>query len=1045
MASKPDPAGLDKASGAVFAVLAGGGAAWWQFAAHHTLTAIAFGIVAAIAGFAVGAVMKVAFRVQGATADWLYHFLGRTSARFEHRYRKHIMDGLRYVDLKGLTTIGPFTPELEEVFVDVSLVSRPPQQIGSGVLAEPVNDMSGRRALSDFIGREKPAVTAVVGGPGSGKTTLLRHAAWAACKSGTGRRGASRRNLPVLLYLRDHVGAIIADRNISVATLARSTLGDLRTSEPNDWFEQKLRDGECLILLDGLDEVARQSERLTIAAWAAAQVSHYSGNDFVITSRPQGYQTAPIDGADVVQVCGLTAAQTQTFIRDWYLAVERRSTGADGADIEARAVEGAEDLRRSLEKAPALRDLAVNPLLVTMIANVHRYRGALPGTRADLYSEICLVMLERRQNAKNLASELPAGKKELILRRVAYTMMKNRVRDLNHGDILAEIGRGLRWVTTSVAPDEFLSDVVSSGLIIERETEQYAFVHQTFQEYLAAARIRAEGPASVLADAVNDYWWKETTLLYAAHADAGPIIEACLKADTVPALALAFDCDEQGSAFAPELRARLYHLLESAMGSNCAPDRRQLIAGVILTRHLQDELRTTCGSRISANPVTDQIYRFFRADIKDAQPDDVPATQATSGPAVGHGFPEKFIQWANLVTGPQTTLRLPRKTELDELSARQPILPGSREGILYAVWTEPDANDGSSAGIWVPNNRRPRRIDSATLAAHLDRDLADALSTHLAILLLRSFNKVSRFSLPPGRDVALDGDIDHVLGHPLDHALALDNARERVRSLARGRRIADRANELISRYENPEIGGKSWYSGWPFDPDPDPATAFDLDHARTINRDLDRVLARTLEHTRISDLDQAVVLAIDLDRALDRVGVGLNREFDVALTMCIGRAMAKAVDDTLHAADSVDAWGVKFSGALARVAGVESDWALTTDTGALGETLTAAVRLLRERDAMRTRDTTEAPSWSETVSERLLDNALSVFDGREPATRDKASTIRIAALCLAGEAEGLRARDIGEMFRQVAGGVTLLEMAEEGEEPTLDVIMLAMD
>ncbi|MEU7661934.1 hypothetical protein AB0B60_26120, partial [Streptomyces lincolnensis] len=30
-----------------------------------------------------------------------------------------------------------------------------------------------------------------------------------------------------------------------------------------------------------------------------------------------------------------------------------------------------------------------NPLLLTMIANVHRYRGQLPGSRAELYAEMC--------------------------------------------------------------------------------------------------------------------------------------------------------------------------------------------------------------------------------------------------------------------------------------------------------------------------------------------------------------------------------------------------------------------------------------------------------------------------------------------------------------------------------------------------------------------------------------------------------------------------------------------------------------------------------
>ena len=77
--------------------------------------------------------------------------------------------------------------------------------------------------------------------------------------------------------------------------------------------------------------------------------------------------------------------------------------------------------------------LDCHPLLLTMIANVHRYRGALPGSRADLYSEICQVMLWRRQDAKNLAQPIGGDKKEAILRGLAHTMMERRVSDLPCG------------------------------------------------------------------------------------------------------------------------------------------------------------------------------------------------------------------------------------------------------------------------------------------------------------------------------------------------------------------------------------------------------------------------------------------------------------------------------------------------------------------------------------------------------------------------------------------------------------------------------------
>ena len=104
------------------------------------------------------------------------------------------------------------------------------------------------------------------------------------------------------------------------------------------------------MLLDGLDEVARQEDRGRVTAWAERQIRQYPANRYVITSRPHGYRTASIDGAQVLQVRSFTGEQVARFVQGWYLAVERHSTGADDTGITARARAGAEDLLRRLDR-----------------------------------------------------------------------------------------------------------------------------------------------------------------------------------------------------------------------------------------------------------------------------------------------------------------------------------------------------------------------------------------------------------------------------------------------------------------------------------------------------------------------------------------------------------------------------------------------------------------------------------------------------------------------------------------------------------------------
>jgi hypothetical protein len=1044
--------------------------AWRQAAARHPVTTVAIGLayegIVAAGRFAGAVAGDLAARWRERLADSLDVALRRRVSRFGRRYGQFVLAGLRFIDLKGLATVGPFTPELGEVFVDVSLVFRPPHKIQPGLLDDPAVDTTERHALGDFIDRPEPTVLAIVGGPGSGKTTLLRHAARDVCLRRQ-RRRARRRGLPILLYLRDHAAAIVADPDVSLANLLRGTLGELKAAEPDRWFEQRLGGGECVVLLDGLDEVARQEDRAKVAAWAEHQIRLYPANDYVITSRPHGYRTAGVAGAQVLAVCGFTDRQVARFVHGWYLAVERHSTGARDEDVTVRARAGAEDLLRRLEGAPALRDLTVNPLLLTMIANVHRYRGALPGSRAELYAEICQVMLWRRQEAKNLATGLAGDKKEALLRGLAFTMMERRLSDLSRDEVLAETSPALRRLSRRIRGEDFLADVGSNGLLVERETELYCFAHPTFQEYLAAAHIRDKGLVSVLVDAVADPWWREATLLYAAHADADPIIVACLHSNSVIALALAFDCADQDSEIAEDLRDQIEGLLAAATSPEMSQERRRLIAGVLLTRHLHEQQRASDGSRICVRPITVGLYQLFLDDTRTPAPDGRWLITAQTETATGMRASDAaaFVQWANAVTAGEATYRLPGSAALDDPTVRALLFTTPPSDLSPAVWIQPDEAHGGSPGhavpalVLSPDARHPYRIDAATLTSRLDSDVAGSGRMLAKLLVLRS----------AVGGIALAAYLDHALHHGLardletlnltfDSALLRDLALIRDLTLLRDLTLAHDFDHGLVRFDELAIAkdldlalNRSLNSAHsPLKPSLSslkPARDLALNLAEALNHNLD--LGVVLD----SDHDRALNHALALDRSL-RLGLnGVSTDLDVLYAGVMGRALSQALTAALriitagvHLPGTAAAflWPAAFAKALGEAGGIAENSYIVAIERLSSQLPTALQTVAADRGYSR-RPTSLFSPWAAQVAHRLQRIVVPVLDRQEQLNPRVATHIRLSALCLAAEADALNQRHLGDTFRETAAGITLLERRASGDAPATETIILAIE
>jgi hypothetical protein len=798
----------------------------------------------------------------------------------------------------------------------------------------------------------------------------------------------------------------------------------------------------------------------------------------VITSRPFGLPDTLAAQADVLVVRPFTAEQVQLFLDRWYLAAERHATGASGRTarraVRMRARESAARLTSLLRDHPALYDLAANPLLLTMIATAHRYRGALPGSRADLYGEICQVLLSRRAQAKGLPELLSWTAKQTLLGALAYQMMRGHVGNLPAGRILEILAPQLERFPASVSGEAFLDDISRNGLLAEVTPGRFAFTHLTFQEYLAARHVSAN-PDFVknLAGNVSDPWWHESTLLYAANADASPIVRACLDSGTIPALTLAFDCDEASTEIDPDLRQRLDRERARAYEPGCPPEHRRLIAGVQAARLVRRTVTTVTGTRVCARPVPADLYWLFLQDT-GAPPPDSPCVPGSDQPATGIWGSEAqaLVTWLNSITATATGIevRLPRHEELQEEAIAGALtrqLPAS----VTSAWTQPDP------GLWLrPGQPHPHELTGAAIRQAIAVDAANtsilpqvltAAVLDVALNITRSLDDIRALSGALASDLTAransDGEVVelmHAHAHAivLIYAYALDLARTdavtytcaadpgliRAIGLTPARALA----EVIAR----DLAGAI-----------ELASAHAVELAEAIDLDLNVFslfgfdLAHVLELARLhaTSHDRAYTLACSIPRAdldLDRVlglagpytldpavplpgflGLPLRWVAEGPLAGTLLQVLAASSPSSASARPQSSDPYLAFALALCSRAGISETTQLRA---ALGRPLTDALRKLGAA----------APpgDWSQATGlSRLTDACAPMSRTHRAPSAPEAAALRAVALALANGATG-PGTDAPAVLRAVAATVTLVENRGKGESKAGESVILGL-
>ncbi len=430
----------------------------------------------------------------------------------------------------------------------------------------------------------------ILGAPGSGKTTLARWIALKLAsamlndessvivpayqvdpkinKSDDTTIDIGPARLPVLLRVSEFSEAYQKARhNLETLSIAdflgiHSWLGQKPNLSPqglNALIKHYLRLGRAVIILDGMDEITAANQRVDVVRsietfidnwinahgntvtmqeksllWSSmgqGEPAETGGNQIIVTSRIAGYQAATITGQVThVTIQPMQQIAVEHFCDSWTLATHQLLNPNDDKETAMQqAMIEASGLKKAIfdPNRPRVRELASNPLLITILALVYKNnRGSLSEQRTELYHTAMEILIEEWR-----VSGLTTAELEYVLSPLAAHIhqhsSKGLIEESEMREIVTDELARFRQLDLFNLPPSFVLDVddflrrvrEDVGLLSERSEQVYGFLHLTFQEYLAALHLVRDKRNAVteIITKLDNPRWREPILMALGH------------------------------------------------------------------------------------------------------------------------------------------------------------------------------------------------------------------------------------------------------------------------------------------------------------------------------------------------------------------------------------------------------------------------------------------------------------------------------------------------------------------------------------------------
>lgn len=369
-------------------------------------------------------------------------------------------------------------------------------------------DFINKKALNELIPEEGIFRYIILADPGAGKTTLLKLIAsfysFPDEFAEDDVKMTKRPLFPIWIRCRD-----IKDGNSTIKSIIYDIpqqgewgLGKDYSSAFINLVNDQIKQGNALLLIDGLDEIGSDRDRRQFVSHLKSFIKNNSIN-VIVTSREKGFSIVTNNAFKdytYLHINALSDDDIKNLCWKWYRLIY--------SDRNHEAEKKAEKISSEILNNPKVKRLAENPMLLTTLLLVERRIGNLPTKRAGLYYEAVRVLLETWNADQHERVDLEEAMYQLSY--VAYAMSTNpnnnnlsfsQINQTELIKLITDVRREFPHLVTGngQTPAEFIRIIEQRSAILVKKGEAitpdgheenvYEFQHLTFQEYLAAYAI----------------------------------------------------------------------------------------------------------------------------------------------------------------------------------------------------------------------------------------------------------------------------------------------------------------------------------------------------------------------------------------------------------------------------------------------------------------------------------------------------------------------------------------------------------------------------